>query len=529
MDSHPTVRSTCRLFSLLSLIVLVWTWSGHLHSPDCEINYRTVRSLAEGKGYAVPPYPSGFGTRTGLDGNEYPQYGPLQPLLAVPLFLLGKTMSGLVPPEWLSAQEQRLYRTVSFYRPSTGGGSNFEGLYPIDHKERVCRLMVSLFNPLMTWLTVLLILFFGKTLYNDELSGLILAAFYLFGTIAWPHSRPFYTESLATLCLLGSLLPAWRMGQETGCQRLVAKAGGAGAFLGLAVLARLDSVVAGPGLCLVGIASLYKVWQARGGKAAATALLSGIAGCVCLVAIHPVLNWLRFGSVLASGYSDQPEGIDFGIPFFDSLWIYLISPGKGIFGYSPPLLAGLFAWPLLYKREKSLALGSLLIGLGYLLVIGRWQNLGGWCWGPRHLFQVTPFLLLPLPLLLQRVKSPQDNPGKNLLLMLVLVLGIVVQFWGVLVDYMWPLDQTLRGLSPGEDTARVLSAGYYGPVLHAWAWRLDPDPDWFLYDLWNSGKTGARFVAGGIGSVGFALLVLFFLSLWKIYRKNRPAGIHCNS
>ncbi|MBK7496060.1 MAG: hypothetical protein IPI28_11955 [Candidatus Omnitrophica bacterium] len=71
MDSHPTVRSTCRLFSLLSLIVLVWTWSGHLHSPDCEINYRTVRSLAEGKGYAVPPYPSGFGTRTGLDGNEY--------------------------------------------------------------------------------------------------------------------------------------------------------------------------------------------------------------------------------------------------------------------------------------------------------------------------------------------------------------------------------------------------------------------------------------------------------------------------
>lgn len=525
MKPHCAVLTPFRLFIPFSLFVLVCTWSGHLHSPDCEINYRTTRSLAEGKGYAIPPYPAGFGSRTGLDGKEYPQYGPLQPLLAVPLFLIGKGVSGLIPPAWLSGQEERLYRTVSFYRPVMGGTTQFDGLYPKDHQERVCRLAVSLFNPLITWATLLLLLYSGKKIFGQELAGLALAGFYLFGTIAWPHSRPFYTENLATLCLLSSLILVWRMKYEENRPRLVLQAAVCGCCMGLAVLARLDSVVAGPGVLLVGLVSLNRVWRTQGIGVAFRALLLAAIGCVCLMTVQPMLNWLRFGSLLATGYSDQPEGIDFGIPLLDSLWIYLLSPGKGIFGYSPPLLVGLIAWPLLYKKEKSLAVGSLLIALGYLLVIGRWQNLGGWCWGPRHLVQVTPFLLLPLPLLFPLEKSTQASLGRNLILLAVLGLGLVVQFWGVLVDYMWPLDQTLRGLPPGEDTARVLSAGYYGPVLHAWAWRLDPDPDWFLYDLWNSRNTGARLVSGGIWTVCAALLVLFIHSLWKFHRHNRSMGM----
>ena len=30
----------------------------------------------------------------------------------------------------------------------------------------------------------------------------------------------------------------------------------------------------------------------------------------------------------------------------------------------------------------------------YLLVYGKWQDLGGWCWGPRYLTPVTPIVVL---------------------------------------------------------------------------------------------------------------------------------------
>jgi len=201
------------------------------------------------------------------------------------------------------------------------------------------------------------------------------------------------------------------------------------------------------------------------------------------------------------------------------LWIYLLSPGKGIFWYSPPLLAALLAWPAWLRKDRTLSWGTALVALGYLLVVGRWQNLGGWCWGPRHLVQLTPFLLLPLPLLLQGDKGNSFKRFSLGVLVVTFVMGTAVQFMGVLVDFMWPLDQTMRGLPPGEDTARALSLPFYGPILHLWSWRFDPDPDWLFFDLWRSGETGARLIVGGVW--GIFLLISFFL-LWFLFKSNKP-------
>jgi hypothetical protein len=84
------------------------------------------------------------------------------------------------------------------------------------------------------------------------------------------------------------------------------------------------------------------------------------------------------------------------------------------------------------------------------------------------------------------------------------------------VDYMWPLDQTLRGLAPGEDTQKILSLPFYGPFLHLWAWRLDPDPDWFLVDLWHSGVWGARLTAL---TVWVLFLGTSLALLWGVVRR----------
>ena len=491
-------------------MLLLCSWGGHLYSPDCEVNYRTVRSLAQGQGYAIPPYPADFGTRKGIDGKEYPQYGPLQPLLAVPLYWLGDGLASWIPNAWLSFQADRLGRTVGFYRPLPGDEESFQGLYPPDHTERVRRIFVSLFNPLITWLTTLILVFWSRRLFSGGIQSFFLPSVFLLATIAWPYSKPFYTEPLAAFWLL---LAAWAADliqpspyndpirdsvAHPSPYRTILCFAGVGIFSGLAVLTRLDSVVACPGLAVIAIGRLLNNKTRKPITTLTAACLAGLLTFVVVVSFQLLLNQMHYGSPLASGYSDQPEGIKFNIPVFTALWIYLISPGKGIFWYSPPLLAALLVWPAWWRHDKGLAIGTGLVVLGYLFVVGRWQNLGGWCWGPRHLVQLTPFLLLPLPLLFDKKRDYPSRRFSLYLLAVTCLLGFIVQFFGVLVDFMWPLDQTMRGLLPGEDTARALSFPYYGPVLHLWSWRFDPDPDWFLYDLWRSGMMEARVFSAGI-------------------------------
>ena len=549
------------LFLIWCGLLLLSTASGHLHSPDGEINYRTTRSLATGQGYAIPPLPDGSMTRRAEDGKEYAQYGPLQPLLAVPFYLTGKMLARVIPESWLSAQAARLESTVSFYRGSSEKwGGDFEGLYPKGHQERVCRAFVSLFNPAVTGLTLWLLLAWSLRFYEKTLPGLLLPGVYILATYAWPHSRPFYTEVLATFFVLGaSFLAATPRKEKTvpippakrgGNRGFVAQAGGIGVLTGLAVLARLDSVVATLGLAWI---ACHRIWIADRDSTHATRFQATLAGVVCfllLVSILPVQNLLRYGSPLATGYSDQPEGVKFSIPFFHALWIYLLSPGKGVFWYSPPLIAALFAWPLFFRRDRHLAIGIGLMVLGYVLVVGRWQNLGGWCWGPRHLFQITPLLLFPLPFLFaggascphprpfsQGEKGEENSPsgggsdegpgeekqgwGTSLsfpraVLGVTFLMGFFVQICGVLVDFMWPLDRSLRGLPPGQDTEKILSIGFYGPILHLESWRLDREPDWLLADLWKSGQVGAQLLAL---AVWLSLATVTFLLGWAIYRQ----------
>jgi hypothetical protein len=257
----------------------------------------------------------------------------------------------------------------------------------------------------------------------------------------------------------------------------------------------MDSVVATLGIAWI---ACHRIWFLNhsgrlGLRIAATFL--GIAMFLLVASVLALQNLARFGSFLATAYADQPEGVQFSVPILHSLWIYVLSPGKGVFWYSPPLLAALLAWPAFFRKDRHLALGIALMIAGYVLVVGRWQNLGGWCWGPRHLFQITPLLLLPLPLLLRSGQSEQSrNPWVNVL-GATAVWGVFVQVCGVLVDFMWPLDRYLRDLPPGQDTEKILSFGFYGPILHLKAWRLDRDPDWLLVDLWKSGVTGAQVLA----------------------------------
>lgn len=505
-----------KTFLLWCALLLLSTASGHLHSPDGEVNYRTTQSVATGQGYAIEPMPDGSLTRRAENGEEYSQYGPLLPLLATPLYWLGNAASGLIPPSWLSAQSERLLSTVVFYRPNdTQWAKPFPGLYPADHAERVRRIFVSSFNSLVTWATVLLLVLWSRSLFGDSPVRFVLPVTYLVATWAWPHSRGLYTEPLAIFFILAALYTASRIGDgETDTRPNLVRAVLVGVWSGLAVLARLDSVVALPGILWIACSRILKARKKAEAYPAIPSICLGVLAFALLAAILPLQNYLRYGSVLATGYSDQPEGVAFSIPLFQSIWIYFLSPGKGMFGYSPPLLAALLAWPAFIRRDRTLAIGVVLAILGYVLVVARWQNLGGQCWGPRHLFQVNALLLLPIPFLfMQGKESPIRKIGVPLFA-ITFALGVFVQITGVLVDFMWPLDRLLSKESPLIAFRQTISAAFYGPYLHLHTWRIERTPDWLLADLWRSGETGARMVSGLVWTTLVSLtLVLIMRSL----------------
>lgn len=205
--------------------------------------------------------------------------------------------------------------------PSTARGKrNLPGALPPDHKERVLRIFVSLFNPLVTWFTTLLLLFWCRRLFPGGIEWIVLPATYLLATIAWPYSKPFYTEALAAFFLVLAAWTSWLAGMNRhenipdedptlsgSSWRSIACLACVGLFTGMAVLARLDSVVACPGLALIAIGGLLASPTRRSPLLLLVACGVGMLTFSSTVSFQLLLNQWHFGSPFASGYSDQPE------------------------------------------------------------------------------------------------------------------------------------------------------------------------------------------------------------------------------
>jgi hypothetical protein len=115
-------------------------------------------------------------------------------------------------------------------------------------------------------------------------------------------------------------------------------------------------------------------------------------------------NWVRWGSLLRSGYG----------PFVDEFFGHgqlsmglqglLLSPGTSVFLYSPPLLLAFAGWREAWRRQRFAAVVILAASLPLVLLYGSYAFwMGGWNWGPRYLVFALPVFLLPLGFLFQRL------------------------------------------------------------------------------------------------------------------------------
>lgn len=391
----------------------------------------------------------------GPDGQVYSKKGPAPALLAVPWYLLLRTIAQLDIGIGL-----------------VQGTLLWNGL-------------ITAFTAALLWLTAL------RLGYSDRV-GVMLALLFGLGTIAWPYANHFFGEPLSALSLLLCFyaIRSFRNRGHLGWMWLA----------GLAAGVAIATVVAHT--LLVAVLTLYwltfffyvpsregepRAQRGQWLRALWAALAFGvpilIAG-ICLLGY----NLLRFGNPFDTGYHFA-SGEGFSTPLLTGLWGLLGSPYRGLFWHTPLFLATLFGFSRFLRRH--VVEGAVIFGLSFVLIslYSRWWMWwGGFAWGPRFLVPLTPFWVLLLAESLAAIEARWQARearswlttgraigGMGLLLASCAFLSVMVQLLAVSVNYV-NYEIQLRSIFDTDwrdplrygPPAQALTDWVYSPVLGQW-------------------------------------------------------------
>ncbi len=204
-------------------------------------------------------------------------------------------------------------------------------------------------------------------------------------TMVLVYARSPFSEIVQTACILGyasALIAA--ADQPTRRHALLVGAWAAAVLNAKAVLA----------LSIVGGVIFLGVALRRDRKALlrvlAWAAAAGVPGAIVFLAY----NHARWGSPFDTGYGET-LGLMREHPVA-GLWGLLLSPGKSVFLFSPPLVIGALAIVRFARDHRRPALALALVGIPPLFFYVRFLSWSGdYCWGPRYLTYLVPLLLVP--------------------------------------------------------------------------------------------------------------------------------------
>ena len=233
-----TSVAPARLAGCCALLLALFAYGalhhGAIRSPDSEVNFRVCAALAQQGTFAVSeelPW-DGFGLATGRDGQRFSIFGPLQPLLCAPWFLVVDGLSDQGRGSWLRQPPYPSHYVDGRLRAYLQGA-------PIENPEQHnLRALVSLFNIPVTLATVWALAWSLFPLVRRRETAWATALLFGLGTIAWHYAGTFFSEPLATLLnvlAFGTVVRCARI-QHSGLTVL------AGGLAGLAVTAHLSAV-----------------------------------------------------------------------------------------------------------------------------------------------------------------------------------------------------------------------------------------------------------------------------------------------
>ena len=420
------------------------TAGGSMTTTDAVVAFDLTESLVIRHSIATSRDVIGNEAYRGVDGRYYSPFGIAQSIWNVPFYLAGR----------LAAR----------------------GVARADTAAAIPKAVVALGTipavALLAWCAFHLMLALGAVPSRAADTAILL----VFATPLWPYSRFGFNQPLAALLLWTAVLGAVhaRRGSRTGA--IVS-----GAMLGLAALTRHEMFLAVP-LVAAFIAAARRP----------RAIVAFAAGLAPMAAAWGAYNWIRFGSVLESGYlRDRVPGL--GTTFAGGAMGLLFSPYSSLFLYCPIALLAVFGLAALWRRDRGAVLLFVSLAAAFFVLYASLANwMAGRSYGPRYLVPLLPALILPL------AWWRPERRVTRALAAAVVALSIAVQLPGVLVDYSKVRVALAR---QGETVAQDLRWSRAPLLLNARA-AIDVVPPALATLAW---LRPVQRVPGGVASLNDAL------------------------
>lgn len=394
------------------------------------LRMEVARSIVERFDISVP---TGLGIQ-GIDGKEYSWFPIGSVLLSLPFYLAGKLCG--VPSEKF----------------------------------------VSVMNQLISAGSVTLVFLFCRRLAHSNRSSFLTSFCYGLGTMAWKYSKEPGDHAIETFFILLSVYFAYDFSRNRTVSRLLISA----LSLGFAIITRSTSVLILPPLLFM---ATYGIFKSKGFKAGAREALRTIG--ICSTILIPFLglcfwyNHARFGNIIESGYGLMATrlGIEYfaGTSMLTGLHGLLASPGKGFFYYSPIAVLFFFSIGSFARKHAITAVAFVAIIIMYILLYAKYKFWhGDFAWGPRYIFVLLPFFVIPIAALF-------DSPGlrkgiPKLLALLLFLLSFAIQLGSVSVfSYKYLiLLQTAQGSNLVEYSGKGSRSIIVPPMETYFDWRRSP-------------------------------------------------------
>ncbi len=397
----PSTRLALLLAGFFLLFYFV-SMPGYIQVLDSELSLRTAQALVDKGSLIIEPTPGKLGIFES-NGRSFSKYGPGLAFCWVPFVLLAKGASAISGAP---------YELVAHFLVSSC--SIFFG-------AAAC----AIFHLLLRHLAV--------SNGSAALGTLGLGM----GTMVWKYSVYDFSEIIQMCALLIAFYGFVR--NETRWLALSSVA------LSLAVFVKLVTVIYLP-LFVVYLWVRNRADVPRFFRKLATIAVVGAPFALLLA----LLNYLRFGSALESGYGGEASWFS-NEYLLDNLWNLTCSLEKGLLWYSPILLFSIAAFPSFWRQhrhEARLATALVVVNLVFHARYAAWE--GGWCWGPRYQVAVTFLLMLPAAFALDR------HPRWKWAFVGLLILSTAVQCVGVAVKDQEYL--TIRQVILGDRRDQLPSA-----------------------------------------------------------------------
>ncbi len=260
-----------------------------------------------------------------------------------------------------------------------------------------------------------------------------------FSTFTFIYARSPYSEALQTLVLMWLVERTLAMGERP----TTAGIGWLAVAAGVLVNSKLVNVLFLPFVAWYVIDRAYRRGELQRIWRALPLAVVVFGEFMAVVLWH---NHVKTGTLFDSGYQIK-NGV-FSGDLFAGLYGLLLSTGKSVFLYSPPLVLAVLGVRTAWQRrraETALCSAIIIVSLLFNAKFRHWH--ADYCWGPRHLAALTPVvLLLAFPWLPEALRRGRTRLRK-LALATLIAAGVAVQLFGASIYW----DHYIRVLIAVKD------------------------------------------------------------------------------